>query len=175
MLFDKRGMGLSDRLREVPTLEARMDDVRAVMDASRCEQAVLFAAHEGARLALLYAATYPERTTGLVLYDPSARGRRAPDYPWGRNDAEWRVWLREIEEGWGSAEFFARYLADYSPSVAGDEDFERWFVQHMRQSASPGAAVAFQQMVMEGDVTDVLPTVRAPTLILCRPASAGMV
>jgi hypothetical protein len=74
----------------------------------------------------------------------------------------------------GRAEFFARYLADYSPSVARDEDFERWFVQHMRQSASPGAAVAFQRMVMEGDVTDVLPTVRAPTLILCRPASAGM-
>jgi class 3 adenylate cyclase len=173
VLFDKRGMGLSDRLRDVPTLESRMDDVRAVMDAAGSEHAALFAAHEGARLALLFAATYPERTTGLVLYDPTARGRRAPDYPWGRSDAEWRDWLREVGEGWGSAEFFARYLADYSPSVAGDEEFGRWFVQHMRQSASPGAAVAFQRMVMEGDVTDVLATVRAPTLVLCRSTSVG--
>jgi class 3 adenylate cyclase/alpha-beta hydrolase superfamily lysophospholipase len=173
VLFDKRGMGLSDRLRDVPTLEARMDDVRAVLEAAGIDQAVLFAAHEGARLALLFAATYPERTSGIVLYDPSARGRRTEDYPWARSDAQWRVWLRDVADGWGSPEFFERYLAEYSPSVADDESFKRWFVRHMRQSASPGAAVAFQRMVMGGDVTDVLPTVAAPTLILCRQSSLG--
>jgi class 3 adenylate cyclase len=173
VLFDKRGMGLSDRLRDVPTLEARMDDVRSVMDAAGLDRAALFAAHEGARIALLFAATYPERTTGLVLYDPSARGRRAADYPWSRSDDEWRRWLREVSEGWGRPDFFERYLADYSPTVAGDAEFKDWFVRHMRQSASPGAAVAFQRMVMEGDVTDVLPAVRTPALVLSRAVSAG--
>ena len=173
VVFDKRGMGLSDRLRDVPTLEARMDDVRAVLEDAGIDQAVLFAAHEGARLALLFAATYPERTSGIVLFDPSARGRRSDDYPWARSDPEWRLWLRDVADGWGSPEYFERYLADYSPSVADDEEFKRWFVRHMRQSASPGAAVAFQRMVMAGDVTDVLPTVAAPTLILHRPASVG--
>jgi class 3 adenylate cyclase len=173
VLFDKRGMGLSDRLRDVPTLEARMDDVRSVMDAAGLDRAALFAAHEGARIALLFAATYPERTTGLVLYDPSARGRRAADYPWGRSDEEWRRWLREVSEGWGRADFFERYLSDYSPTIAANEEFRAWFVRHMRQSASPGAAVAFQRMVMEGDVTDVLPAVRTPALVLSRADSAG--
>jgi class 3 adenylate cyclase len=172
-IFDKRGTGLSDRLREVPTLETRMDDVRVVMEAAGMEQAALFAAHEGARIASLFAATYPERTRALVLFDPSARGRRAPDYPWARSDEEWRRWLRDVGEGWGSSEFFERYLRDYCPSVADDEEFRRWFVRHMRSSASPGAAVSFQRMVMDGDVTDVLPAVRVPTLVCSRPQSAG--
>jgi class 3 adenylate cyclase len=173
LLFDKRGMGLSDRLRSVPTLEARMDDARAVMDAAGVEQAAFFAAHEGARLAALFAATYPERTTGLVLFDPSPKGRRAPDYPWARSDEEWRTWLKEVEERWGSAEFFHAQLNEYAPSRADDEGFHAWYARHMRQSASPGAAVAFQRMVMEGDVADVLPAIRVPTLVLHRAGTAG--
>ncbi len=174
ILFDKRGTGLSDRGREVPSLETRMDDVRAVMDAAGAERAVLWSgANEGARIAILFAATYPERTKGLVLYDPSARGRASPDYPWARSDDEWRVWLREVAEGWGSTEFFERFLRENSPTLAADEDVKRWYVQHMRRSASPGAAVAFQRMVMEGDVTDVLSAVRVPCLILCRRARAA--
>lgn len=173
LLFDKRGMGLSDRVREVPPLESRMDDVRAVMDAAGSEEAVLFAAHEGSRIAVLFAATYPERTLGLVLYDPSVRGRRADDYPWARDDDEWRGWLREVGNNWGTAEFLDRYLADYSPSVATDDEFRSWFVRHMRQSASPGAAVAFQRMVMEGDVGNVLPSITVPTLVLHRASSSG--
>jgi class 3 adenylate cyclase len=173
LLFDKRGMGLSDRLRSVPTLEARMDDVRAVMDAAGMERAALFAAHEGTRLAILFAATYPERTAALVLFDPSPKGRRSPDYPWARSDEEWRDWLREVGEGWGTPEFFARQLREYTPTRADDEEFRAWYVRHMRQSASPGAAVAFQRMVMDGDVTDVLPAIRVPTLVLHRTASAG--
>jgi class 3 adenylate cyclase len=173
IMFDKRGMGLSDRPRDVPTLEARMDDIRAVMDAAGSEEAALWAAHEGARIACLFAATYPERTRGLILYDPSARGRRSADYPWGRTDAEWRSWLREIGDGWGTAEFHERVLREYSPSVADDEAFRRWYIGHMLASASPGAAVAFQRMVMEGDVTDVLPAIRVPTLVLHRAESLG--
>ena len=173
MTFDKRGTGLSDRVREVPTLEARMDDVRAVMDAAGSERALLWAAHEGTRISTLFAATYPERTLGLVMYDPQARGRRGPDYPWARSDEEWREWLRDVADGWGETEFFERYLREYSPTLAEREDARAWFVRHMRQSASPGAAVAFQRMQMEGDVSDVLPAVRAPTLILHRARSRG--
>ncbi len=173
LLFDKRGMGLSDRLRSVPTLEARMDDVRAVMDAAGMERAALLAAHEGTRLAILFAATYPERTAALVLFDPSPKGRRSPDYPWARSDEEWRDWLREVGEDWGTPEFFARQLREYTPTRAEDEEFRAWYVRHMRQSASPGAAVAFQRMVMDGDVTDVLSAIRVPTLVLHRASSAG--
>ena len=173
MTFDKRGTGLSDRVREVPTLEARMDDVRAVMDAAGSERALLWAAHEGTRISTLFAATYPERTLGLTMYDPQARGRRGPDYPWARSDEEWRRWLREVAEGWGKTEFFEDYLRSYSPTLAEREDARAWFVHHMRQSASPGAAVAFQRMQMEGDVSDVLPAVRVPALILHRAQSEG--
>ncbi|MBA2642396.1 MAG: alpha/beta hydrolase [Actinobacteria bacterium] len=81
LMLDKRGTGLSDRTTALPTLETRMDDLRAVMDDARSEQAVLWSAHEGSRLAVLFAATYPERTTGLVLFDPEPRGLRADDYP----------------------------------------------------------------------------------------------
>lgn len=173
LMFDKRGMGLSDRLRDVPTLESRMDDVRAIMDDAGSDEAVLFAAHEGARIAALFAATYPERTAGLVLFDPSAKGRRSDDYPWAPSDEEWRRRLRDVGEGWGTAGFFEEFLRDYSPSVCEDEEFKLWYIRHMRQSASPGAAVAFQRMVMEGDVSDVLPAIRVPTLVLHRTASAG--
>jgi len=99
-LLDKRGTGLSDRVREVPTLETRMDDLRVVMDAIPAEQAILWTAQEGARLAALFAATYPERTAGLVLFDPSAKGHQTPDYPWALSDEDWRARLSEIREGW---------------------------------------------------------------------------
>jgi class 3 adenylate cyclase len=173
LMFDKRGMGLSDRLREVPTLEARMDDIRAVMDHAGVERGAFFAAHEGIRLAVLFAASYPERTRALVLHEPSARGRRSPDYPWARSDDDWRTWLRRVGEGWGDADFFAAALAEYCPSVADDPEFGRWYARHMRSSASPGAAVAYQRMVMDGDASAVLPMVRVPVLVTHRPASVG--
>jgi len=172
IMFDKRGMGLSDRLRDVPTLEARMDDVRAVMDAAGSDRAALFAAHEGARIAILFAATYPERTAALVLHDPSARGQQTADYPWARNDEEWRIWLRQVADGWGTPDFFEDQLTAYCPTMRNDAEFQRWYGRHMRQSASPGAAVAFQRMVMDGNVTDVLGAVRVPTLVFHRPMSA---
>ena len=169
LLFDKRGSGLSDPVRQVPTLETRMDDIRAVMDAVDSERAVLWAAQEGTPIALLFAATYPERTTALVLYDPTARGLWAPDYPWALTEDAWRKELREIHDRWGDRAYLVERAHRLSPFGAQNEDWLDWFVWYMRRSASPAEAVAFQRMSMEGDVRDVLGAVRAPTLVLHRP------
>jgi class 3 adenylate cyclase len=168
LLFDKRGSGLSDPVRQVPTLETRMDDVRAVMDAIDSERAVLWAAQEGSRIALLFAATYPERTRALVLYDPTARGRWAPDYPWAATEDEWRRELREIGDRWGDREYLMERAHRLSPFGAQDDAWLEWFVWYMRRSASPAEAVAFHRMAMEGDVREVLPAVRSPALLLHR-------
>lgn len=173
LMLDKRGTGLSDRVREVPTLETRMDDLRAVMDDAGSEQAVLFTAQEGARLAVLFAATAPERTAGLVLLDPSGRGTRTADYPWAPTEQEWRTRLAEVREGWGTRDFFERFLREWAPTMVDDEDFREWFVWHMRRSLSPGAALAFFRMMKDSDVTDVLPAVRVPTLILHKTDQPG--
>jgi class 3 adenylate cyclase len=170
LMLDKRGTGLSDGFREPPTLEARMDDLRAVMDAAGSERAVLWSAQDGARLSILFAATYPERTAGLVLFDPHASSRRSEDYPWAPDDEGWRRRLAEAREGWGSTEYFRRLLADWAPERAGDEEFLRWFVLHMRRSLSPGAALAFLRATMGADVRDVLSAVRVPTLVLSAPS-----
>jgi class 3 adenylate cyclase len=168
LLFDKRGTGLSDPVRQVPTLETRMDDIRAVMDAAASERAVLWAAQEGTRIAMLFAATYPERTRGLVLYDPTARGLWAPEYPWAAREDEWRNELREIRERWGDRDYLLARGERLSPVGSRNEEWREWFVWYMRRSASPAEAVAFHRMAMEGDVREVLPAVRAPTLVLHR-------
>jgi class 3 adenylate cyclase len=165
IMFDKRGTGLSDRVREVPNLETRMDDIRAVLDDLDVEQAVLWTAQEGSRLAVLFAATYPERTAALVFYDPTARGVWAPDYPWARTEDDWRRELREAEARWGERAYLVERLRKDSPTAADDVAFQDWYVRYMRRSASPGAAAAFIRMEMDGDVRDVLPSVKAPTLI----------
>jgi class 3 adenylate cyclase/alpha-beta hydrolase superfamily lysophospholipase len=167
--FDKRGTGLSDRVREAPTLETRMDDIRAVMDAAGSERAVLWTAHEGSRTALLFAATYPERTAGLVLLEPSVRGTGSSDYPWAPNEEEWRQRLASVRQGWGQRQFFAELLAEWAPSVARDDAFKEWFVGHMRRSLSPGAALSFFRTMKDADVSDILSSVSVPTLILCKP------
>nr|MDP9491864.1 alpha/beta hydrolase [Actinomycetota bacterium] len=172
-IVDKRGTGLSDRVEGVPTLEARMDDLRAVMDAIGSEQAILWTAQEGARLATLFAATYPERTAGLVLFDPTAKGHRTPDYPWAQTDAEWRSWLEEVRDGWGRTDFLERRLADWAPSKQDDPAFRTWFLANMRRGLSPGSAVAFFQMVRESDVSDVLSAVRVPTVVLSSESERG--
>jgi class 3 adenylate cyclase len=172
-MIDKRGTGLSDRVREVPTLETRMDDLRAVLDDVGAESAVLWTAQEGARLATLFAATSPERTAGLVLFDPTAKGRRTEDYPWALTAEEWRARLREVRERWGRTEFFEELLAEWAPTKADDPGFHRWFVGHMRRGLSPGSALAFFRMMMDSDVSDVLPAVRVPTIVLSSPPERG--
>ena len=171
LIFDKRGTGMSDSVRDVPTLDARMDDTRAVMDAVGSARAVLHASYEGARLAVLFAATYPERTMALVLIDPSARGTWAPDYPWAPTPERWRATIQEIGENWGRDDFLERLAVEANPRATAAADVRRWFVRHLRRSASPGSAVAFYRMLMEGDVSDILPAVRVPTLVLARASA----
>jgi pimeloyl-ACP methyl ester carboxylesterase len=172
IMFDKRGTGLSDRVREVPNLETRMDDIRAVLDDLDVEQAVLWTAQEGSRLAALFAATYPERTTALTFYDPTARGVWAPDYPWARTEDDWHRELRDARARWGERAYLVERLRRDSPTAADDAAFQDWYVRYMRRSASPGAAAAFIRMEMDGDVRDVLSSVKAPTLIGHGPARA---
>ncbi len=173
LMLDKRGTGLSDRVAGVPTLETRMDDLRAVMDAVGSEQAMLWSGQEGTRMATLFAATYPERTTGLVVLDPSAKGLPTADYPWAPTEGAWKETLREVREGWGTRTFLEKLLRTMAPTMADDEGFQDWFVTHMRRSLSPGAATAFYRMMMDADVAEVLPAVRVPTLILFSPAHRG--
>ncbi|MGH2722734.1 MAG: alpha/beta fold hydrolase [Actinomycetota bacterium] len=166
IVFDKRGTGLSDRVPEshLPSLEERMDDVRAVMDEVGSERAGLVGVSEGGPMCALFAATYPERTSALVMYGTYARRGPAPDYPWGRSPAEQDAFLLEIADGWGGPVG----LADRAPGVSLDDPFARWWSTYLRQSASPRAALALTRMNYEVDVRSVLPTIAVPTLVIHR-------
>ena len=164
VVFDKRGTGLSDRVPGVPTLEERMDDVRAVMDAVGLERAVLFGSSEGGPMCLLFAATYPERTSALVLYGSYPRVAWAPDYPCGTTPEAFEAFAKVIEREWGSGAF----LKLVAPSVAADERFKQASARFERLAASPGAAIAIQRMNREIDVRHLLPAVRVPTLVIYR-------
>jgi class 3 adenylate cyclase len=161
--FDKRGTGLSDRV-PIPTLEQRMDDVRVVMDAVGSEQAALYGVSEGGPMSLLFAATYPARTTALVIYGSYARRLWAPDHPFGRTRAEWDEIVQRLEREWGGP-----VAVDvWAPSRIHDERFQEGWAAYLRSAASPGAAAAVMRMNGEIDVRHVLPVIRVPTLILHR-------
>jgi class 3 adenylate cyclase len=162
--FDKRGTGLSDRVATVPTLEERMDDVRAVMDAVDSRRAALFGTSEGGPMSVLFAATYPDRTAALILYGSFAKRAWAPDNPWGRREEDLKKLIDVIERDWGGPG--DPLIETYAPSGAHDEVFKRWFGNYRRLGASPGAAIAIYRMNMEIDVRHVLPAVRVPTLVL---------
>jgi class 3 adenylate cyclase len=169
LMLDRRGTGLSDRVREVQSLETTMDDIRSVMDAAESERAVVFTGHASTGIGVLFAATYPERCAGLVLLEPEVRGTRTDAYPWGPSEDEWRERLRAVRTGWGDREFLEALGREWAPEAEGDPAFMDWFVGHMRRSLSPGAALTAFRTRMEADVTDVLAAVRVPTLILTRP------
>ena len=165
VLFDKRGTGLSDRSVGVPTLEERMDDVRAVMDAAGSEHAVLMGVSEGAPMCILFAATYPERTDALVLYGGMARSTQAPDYPWappadGLVEAAQELVLPVMYEG-GDIDI-------WMPSLADDRQAKEWLARYRRASASPDGTRLMYETFLEIDVRQVLPTLRVPTLVLHR-------
>jgi class 3 adenylate cyclase/alpha-beta hydrolase superfamily lysophospholipase len=163
--FDKRGTGLSDRVTGIPTLEERMDDVRAVMDATGSERAALFGISEGGPMSILFSATYPKRTSSLILYGSIARLGWAPDYPWGdKLDEGFEGWLEGWRKDWGGP-YGLEILA---PSVAHDEVFRQWWAKYLRLGASPSAVVTLFRMNAEIDVRDVLPAVRVPSLVLHR-------
>ena len=162
--FDKRGTGLSDRVGGIPTLEQRMDDVRAVMDAVGSERAALFGISEGGPMSLLFAATYPERTSALVLYGSYARRAWAPDHPFGRTGEEMGRIIETMEREWGGPVGVEIWV----PSMAGDERFRHWWANYLRLAGSPGTAVSVMRMNMEIDVRHVLPVIRVPTLVIHR-------
>ena len=172
ILFDKRGTGLSDPVPTdgLPTLEERMDDVRAVMDAVGSERAALLGHSEGGNMCVLFTATYPERTTALLLVGSYAKRIRSEDYPWAPTVEQRSREIEETEATWGSPEAF-RALA---PSKAGDQAFQRWIGRYLRQSASPKAAAALMRMNTQIDVRDVLPTIGVPTLLIYRTDDADV-
>lgn len=169
LLLDKRGTGLSDRVREVQSLETTMDDIRAVMDDAGSERAVVWTGLSSTGIGVLFAATYPERCAGLMLLDPRASGTRTDEYPWAPTAEEWRDRLKAIRNGWGDRAYLEDLAREWAPGKADDPAFIDWLVWHMRRSMSPGAALTTYRMAMEADVTDVLAAVRVPTLILTRP------
>jgi len=166
ILFDKRGTGLSDRvpINELPTLEQRMDDVRAVMDAVGSERAALCGVSEGGPMCSLFAATYPEKTLALVMIGTYAKRIRDDDYPWAPTPEHRQQFFDEMREQWGGPVG----LEERAPSVADDPKFREWWATYLRMGASPGAALALTQMNAEIDVRQVLPSIRVPTLVIHR-------
>jgi pimeloyl-ACP methyl ester carboxylesterase len=166
ILFDKRGTGLSDRVPpdRLPTLEQRMDDVRAVLDAVGSARAALFGPSEGGPMSALFAATYPRRTSALVLYGTFASTIRDAAYPWAMDPEERRKVIEAIPDHWGQGTY-ADLLA---PSLTGDERFRSWWARLERLGASPGAAMALRRMNGQIDVRPTLPAIRVPTLVLHR-------
>jgi class 3 adenylate cyclase len=163
ILFDKRGTGLSDRPGGLPDLETRMGDVRAVMDAAGSERAALFGYSEGGPMCCLFAATYPERISALVLYGTYAK-RREPDedYPWCVSWDERQAYAAEIEREWGSEADVGTMIPNADPIM------RRWWAARARAAASPGAARDLILMNSQIDVRHVLPAISAPTLVLHR-------
>ena len=164
ILFDKRGTGLSDRIGDLPSLEERMDDVRAVLSAVGSRRAVLLGVSEGGPMCSLFAATYPDQTEALIMIGTYARRLRAADYPWAPTHEEREAFCQEILEGWGGPVG----IETRAPSMAADPAFREWWAAFLRMGASPAAAVALTRMNAQIDVRHVLPTIRVPTLVLHR-------
>jgi class 3 adenylate cyclase/pimeloyl-ACP methyl ester carboxylesterase len=165
-LFDKRGTGLSDRVpvAEIPTLEERMDDVRAVMDAAGSERAAVFGVSEGGPMCVLFAATYPDRVSHLALYGTQMRFTGGGDHDWLPPSEDLEELAEYTEQEWANGPL----LDVFAPNKVGDEAFEQWWARGLRNSASPAAAAAVLRMVGSIDARHVLATVRVPTLIVHR-------
>jgi pimeloyl-ACP methyl ester carboxylesterase len=166
LLFDKRGMGLSDRV-HFGTLEERMDDIRAVMDAAGSESAALIGVSEGGPLSVLFAATYPERTRALILAGAEVKEEKADDWPWGeatREEMNEFLQPEAIVSRWGKGLFLEQFI----PSRSGDENLRAMLGRLQVQSASPTDALAFMRMAFEIDVRDIVPSVNVPTLVVHR-------
>jgi pimeloyl-ACP methyl ester carboxylesterase len=160
-LFDKRGTGLSDHGGQFATLETRMEDLHAVLDAADSARTVILASHEGCGMAALYAATYPERTAALALFHPQARGE-------GIESPDVIAWLADLRDRWGTDELAEEIMADECPSLLSSEDDRRWFSNYLRVGASPAVAYALNRAFEETDLRAMLPAVRVPTLVLHR-------
>jgi class 3 adenylate cyclase/alpha-beta hydrolase superfamily lysophospholipase len=162
ILFDKRGTGLSDHGGQFATLETRMEDMHAVLDAVGSARTVILASHEGCAMAALYAASYPERTTALVLFHPSAVGFAHQD------PAAAMAELADLRERWGTRELADEILRELCPTLLRSDEDRAWFADYLRVGASPAVAYSLNRAFFEVDLTGVLPAVRVPALVLYR-------
>jgi class 3 adenylate cyclase len=162
--FDKPGTGLSDPIEGAPTLEERMEDLLAVLDAAGVERAALFGASEGAPMSALFAATHADRVTALVMYGSYAKGSWAEDYPWAPTPEQAAAGAELIEDGWGHG----FWLDAFAPSFAADPLLVRWWARYERQAASPAMATAISRLATEIDIREVLPAISVPTMVLHR-------
>jgi len=162
ILFDKRGCGMSDRVHPLPTLEQRMDDVRAVMDAAGSAKAALIGISEGGVMSALFAATYPERVAGLIIDGSYPSALRRPGYPWGTTEDQFEKRLVTVKDVWGTGWGMDRY----APSQVANPDVARWWAMFTQFSASPRDAEDLLRMNTLIDIRDVLPAIRVPTLII---------
>jgi pimeloyl-ACP methyl ester carboxylesterase len=170
ILFDKRGVGLSDRVGYPPTLENTMDDLLAVLDAVGARCPVLFGVSEGGPNSILFAATYPQRLAALILYGTAAKFTRVPDYPWALTGEQFDRWLERLVAGWGGSvglEYFA-------PTRAQDTDFQEWWARMLRLGSSPGSVKAVLGIARDIDIRPVVPAIRVPTLVLHRTGDRMM-
>jgi class 3 adenylate cyclase/pimeloyl-ACP methyl ester carboxylesterase len=172
--FDARGTGLSDPLRgdRLPSLEERIDDLRAVMDAAQSERAVVVAFADAGPLCCFFAATYPGRTKALILNNTAPRVAWAPDYPWGMTAEVFQEELENAETRWGSREYAAEFVRHSTPQRADDDALIDWWATSMRQSASPSTAADLLRMYNEMDVREILPAIHVPTLVLASDPAA---
>ncbi len=164
ILLDRRGTGLSDPVERLPTLEERMDDVLAVMDAAGSKRAYLFGISEGGPMCILFGATYPERTAGLILCNTFARNVWAPDYPWGTKPKGWEQLQKTVESAWGTG--VTPFL--FAPSRATDEAFVASWARFERRAVSPGGMRKILAMIQDTDARHVLASVHVPTLVVHR-------
>ena len=166
ILMDPRGLGLSDRLTEVPTLNERVADLLSVLDATGSERATLFGNADTGPACIAAAVLHPDRVSSLVLCGTYARSRWSEDYPMGWTDEDWNDFVRSVQEAWGTTSDERIDLV--APSMAGDEGFRRWLAELMRQGASPRAVLLLGEMTREVDVRELLPRISVPTLVLHR-------
>jgi pimeloyl-ACP methyl ester carboxylesterase/DNA-binding CsgD family transcriptional regulator len=162
ILFDKRGCGMSDRVHPLPTLEQRMDDVRAVMDAAGSNRAALLGISEGGVMSALFSATYPERAAGLIIDGSYPSALRRPGYPWGVTEDRFEQNMATVQERWGKVIGMERY----APSQVDNPEVARWWATFMQMSASPGDAEDLLRMNTLIDIRDILPAIKVPTLIV---------
>jgi class 3 adenylate cyclase len=170
ILFDRRGTGLSDRIMKNTaslTLEARMGDIGAVMDATGSSRATLLTFEDGLALCAMFAATHRERTTALVSYGAFATAKWAPDYPWGWTEAQLSELYDDMRTRWGTVEF-ARYFAEFDWPSLDDEEWIAAYATWMRRSVSPGDAAELYRIDAETDIRELLPSILVPTLVIHR-------
>jgi pimeloyl-ACP methyl ester carboxylesterase len=167
IVFDKRGTGLSDRVdeKQLPTIEQRMDDVRAVMDAAGSKKAALFGISEGGPMSIVFAATYPERTHCLVAFGSYVAARPTAGYPWGRTEETYQKLFEDIRTGWGQRAVGMDFRA---PSRRDDEAFRQWWTRYLVRSATPKTASVLTDMNSHIDIRAALPAISVPALIMHR-------